>query len=95
MRGPSRKTEIENNIRAGISRLKSFQIAGGGLTYWPGGTYADDWGTNYAGHFMLEMDFANYTHDQSDGMTTKAWNVAPFNLKAGLFDNNNLSGIRI
>jgi len=31
----ARKNEIENNIRAGINRLKSFQIAGGGLTYWP------------------------------------------------------------
>ena len=40
-----------------------------------------------AGHFMLEMDFANFTYDQSDGTTTKAWNVAPFNLKAGLCNN--------
>ncbi len=40
-----------------------------------------------AGHFQLEMDFANYIHDQPDGTTTKAWNVAPFNLKAGLCNN--------
>ena len=40
-----------------------------------------------AGHFQLEMDFANYTYDQSDGTTTKAWNVAPVNLKAGLCNN--------
>ena len=40
-----------------------------------------------AGHFMLEMDFANYTYDQTDGTTTKAWNIAPFNLKAGLFNH--------
>jgi uncharacterized protein YfaS (alpha-2-macroglobulin family) len=57
----SRKKELENNIRAGISRLKSFQIAGGGLTYWPGGAYADDWGTCYAGHFMLEAEQKGYT----------------------------------
>jgi hypothetical protein len=43
-----------------------------------------------AGHFMLEMDFANYTYDKSDGTTTKAWNVAPFNLKAGLFNHVDL-----
>ncbi|MEI9959943.1 MAG: transporter [Limisphaerales bacterium] len=43
-----------------------------------------------AGHFQLEMDFANYTHDQTDGTTVKAWNVAPFNLKAGLFNNIDL-----
>ena len=40
-----------------------------------------------AGHFQLEMDFANYTCNQSDGTTTKSWNVAPFNLKAGLLNN--------
>lgn len=43
-----------------------------------------------AGHFMLEMDFANFTYDKSDGTTTKAWNVAPFNLKAGLFNHVDL-----
>ncbi len=43
-----------------------------------------------AGHFQLEMDFANYTYNQSDGTTTKAWNVAPVNLKAGLFNNVDL-----
>ena len=43
-----------------------------------------------AGHFMLEMDFANYTGVKSDGTTTKAWNVAPFNVKAGLCNNVDL-----
>jgi hypothetical protein len=40
-----------------------------------------------AGHFQLEMDFANYTQDDTDGIRTKAWNVAPFNVKVGLFNN--------
>ena len=40
-----------------------------------------------AGHFQLEMDYANYTQDDSDGVNTRAWNVAPFNLKLGLFNN--------
>jgi len=43
-----------------------------------------------AGRFQLEMDFANYTYDKSEGATTKAWNVAPFNIKAGLFNNVDL-----
>src|ERR1039458_221434 len=34
-----------------------------------------------AGHFQLEMDFANYTRDDAEGVRTAAWNVAPFNLK--------------
>jgi hypothetical protein len=40
-----------------------------------------------AGHFQLEMDFANYTADDTDGVHTKAWNAAPFNLKVGLLNN--------
>ncbi|MDD5141177.1 MAG: transporter [Verrucomicrobiales bacterium] len=40
-----------------------------------------------AGHFQMEMDFANFTYNQTDGTTTRAWIVAPFNLKAGLLNN--------
>jgi len=43
-----------------------------------------------AGHFQLEMDFANFTYNQTDGATTRAWNVAPFNLKAGLLNHVDL-----
>ena len=43
-----------------------------------------------AGHFQLEMDFANYTRDQTGGTTTRAWNVAPVNFKAGLFNHVDL-----
>src|SRR5271154_6702742 len=44
-----------------------------------------------AGHFQLEMDFANCTYDQSDGITTKAWNVVPFNLRIGLLNQMELN----
>src|SRR5271163_748211 len=43
-----------------------------------------------AGHFQLEMDFANYTYNDSGGTATRAWNVAPFNIKAGLLNNVDL-----
>ena len=43
-----------------------------------------------AGHYQLEMDFANYTYSESGGTTTRAWNVAPFNIKAGLLNNVDL-----
>ena len=43
-----------------------------------------------AGHFQLEMDFANYTGDRDGSLRTRTWNVAPFNLKAGLFNNVDL-----
>src|SRR5271170_3655999 len=40
-----------------------------------------------AGHCQLEMDFANFTYDKTDGTTTKAWDVGDFNFKAGLLNN--------
>jgi len=43
-----------------------------------------------AGHYQLEMDFANFTYDKSDGLTTKAWDVGDFNFKAGLLNNVDL-----
>lgn len=55
-----RKTTIERNIKAGINRLKAFQTTDGGLAYWPGEQEADEWGTNYAGHFMLEAQARGY-----------------------------------
>jgi len=49
-----KKQEIEKNIKIAIQRLSNFQGSNGGLSYWPGEREADAWGTNYAGHFMLE-----------------------------------------
>jgi uncharacterized protein YfaS (alpha-2-macroglobulin family) len=55
------KSEVEFNIRGAIQRLRSFQMQNGGLAYWPGASYADDWGTSYAGHFLLEAEQKGYT----------------------------------
>tara|TARA_R110002072_G_scaffold22615_1_gene79293 strand:+ start:112924 stop:118491 length:5568 start_codon:yes stop_codon:yes gene_type:complete len=55
-----KKQTIENNIKAAILRLSNFQNTNGGLSYWPGERQADDWGTNYAGHFMLEAKQKGY-----------------------------------
>jgi len=46
--------KLENNIKAGIKRLKSFQVSSGGLSYWPGENSASSWGTNYGGHFLYQ-----------------------------------------
>ncbi len=54
------KTEIDKNIRAGIRRLKRFQTDDGGLAYWPGGSQTNDWGTNYAGRFLVEAKRKGY-----------------------------------
>ena len=58
---PEQKTAIQSNISAGLARLRLFQLSDGGLTYWPGrATEASEWGTNYAGHFMVEAKQKGY-----------------------------------
>lgn len=55
------KLQISENIKEGLNRLLSFQLGNGGFSYWPGGYYANDWGTSYAGHFMLKAQELGYT----------------------------------
>jgi uncharacterized protein YfaS (alpha-2-macroglobulin family) len=57
---PGRIAQIRANIAAGIERLAGFQIAGGGFSYWPGDGSPSEWGTSYAGHFLLEARRAGY-----------------------------------
>lgn len=52
--------EIDENVNAGIERLRKFQLSNGGFSYWPNGDYPSHWGTNYAGHFMLEAKKRGY-----------------------------------
>nr|WP_253202525.1 MG2 domain-containing protein [Flavobacterium sp. MC2016-06] len=56
----TRQELIQKNVSAGIARLGSFQLPNGGLSYWQGNTIADDWGTSYAGHFMIEAEKKGY-----------------------------------
>jgi uncharacterized protein YfaS (alpha-2-macroglobulin family) len=55
-----RKTAIAANIRNGIQKIQHFQTGTGGFAYWPGSNTDDEWGTNYAGHFLLEAQRAGY-----------------------------------
>ncbi|WP_316741971.1 alpha-2-macroglobulin family protein [Pedobacter antarcticus] len=55
------KARTDQNIRAGITKLRSHQTTDGGLAYWPGMPTADEWGTNYAAHFLVEAQQAGYT----------------------------------
>lgn len=55
-----KKKEIEKNIKGAIKKLNDFQAPNGGLSYWPGYGYADDWGSSYAGHFLLEAKQKGY-----------------------------------
>jgi uncharacterized protein YfaS (alpha-2-macroglobulin family) len=56
----TRKDAMQKNINAGIQKLGSYQLANGGVSYWPGNSTADDWGTSYAGHFLLEAEKKGY-----------------------------------
>lgn len=57
----AKKSVIEKNIKAGIERLRWFQLPSGGITYWPGQGQEDEWASNYAGHFMLEAEGKGYS----------------------------------
>ncbi len=56
----ARKQSIQRNVTAGIQSLSKYQIGNGGFAYWPGLTTADDWGTTYAGHFLVEAEKKGY-----------------------------------
>ncbi|WP_461790652.1 alpha-2-macroglobulin family protein [Pedobacter sp.] len=73
-----KKAQIERNIKAGINKLKGFQTTDGGLAYWPGNAEADEWGTNYAGHFLVEAQDAGYALPVGlfDGLTRYLKNKA-------------------
>lgn len=56
----TKKMEIDRNIKSAISRLQNFQTSDGGFSYWPGNIESDEWGTNYAGHFLIEASARGY-----------------------------------
>ena len=50
-----KQSNIQTNIEKALIRIKSFQTTNGGFTYWPNSYSSEsEWGTNYAGHFMIE-----------------------------------------
>lgn len=56
-----KKAMVERNVRGVIANLQNYQTNDGGFSYWPGNTVSDDWGTNYAGHFLLEAIAKGYS----------------------------------
>ena len=56
----SRKTEIDANIKATLYRFGKFQTSTGSMAYWPGQTTANEWGSIYAGHFMVCAEKKGY-----------------------------------
>jgi alpha-2-macroglobulin len=57
----NQQQETEDNIREVLQKLPAFQLPGGGFAYWPGSAVASDWGTSYAGHFMLKAEMEGFS----------------------------------
>ncbi len=55
-----RQKKIQYNIEAAVNKLKQFIQPNGGMSYWPGYSNPNDWGTTYAGHFLLEANSKGY-----------------------------------
>jgi len=54
------KYKIDQNINRSIERLSLFRTGQGGFAHWPGGIDVNQWGTNYALHFLLEAKEKGY-----------------------------------
>lgn len=52
---------MRGNVEAGLRRLKQFQVANGGFSYWPGERGSDDWSSTYVGHFIVEAERQGFT----------------------------------
>ncbi|SFW64411.1 hypothetical protein SAMN02927921_02938 [Sinomicrobium oceani] len=56
----AKKQETQKNVEAALKRLGGYQLPNGGFAYWSGQNYANDWGSSYAGHFLLEAEKKGY-----------------------------------
>ncbi|WP_107038016.1 alpha-2-macroglobulin family protein [Brumimicrobium mesophilum] len=54
------KSRIDNNVRSVINKIQKHQLNDGGFAYWQGSGTSNDWGTTYAGHFILEAEKKGY-----------------------------------
>ncbi len=54
------KTQARENIGSVLDRYSSYQTSEGGFAYWPGQSQPNDWGSSYAGHFLLEAGKQGY-----------------------------------
>ncbi len=57
---PKQEKKTDKIINQTILRLRKFQLPSGGMSYWPGSNNLSPWGTNYAGHFLLEAKRKGY-----------------------------------
>ncbi|MBD8388023.1 alpha-2-macroglobulin [Dysgonomonas sp. BGC7] len=48
------KEILDRNIKEAINIISSRQLGDGGIIYWPGDRYPNEWVSSYAGHFLVE-----------------------------------------
>ena len=65
--------KLEDMVLAGIDRIFSMETPSGGFGYWPGATVAEDWGTAYAVHFLLDAKAAGYAVPEARLASVIAW----------------------
>ncbi|HNY20742.1 MAG TPA: alpha-2-macroglobulin family protein [Treponemataceae bacterium] len=51
---------IKKNVMSVIERYPRYQTSSGGFAYWPGETAPSEWGSCWAGHFIVEAKKAGY-----------------------------------
>lgn len=56
---------MKNKVNEGIKIISSRQLGDGGIAYWSGNTYPNEWVTTYAGHFLLEAQKKGYSIPES------------------------------
>lgn len=61
----AQKNRVQKSISDAIMRLQLFQTGNGGFGYWPGDQTPSDWGSSYAGHFLLEAKNKGYNVPQN------------------------------
>ncbi len=54
------KTEVKKNVKKAIDRLRNYQASNGGIQYWPASGEANEFATNYVGHFLIEAKNKGY-----------------------------------
>ena len=66
------KERMKGNVVSAINIIMSRQLANGGIAYWPGDQYANEWVSSYAIHFLIEAERAGYSIPSA--VKTKALN---------------------
>lgn len=66
------KERMRSNVVSAINIITARQLGNGGIAYWPGDRYPNEWVSSYAIHFLIEAERAGYNIPAS--VKTKALN---------------------